>query len=90
MRAIGSRSVGTHQNFFRNFLVMGANAEGKAHILLLCWTLIIIFPFPSKFRFATPPAAKVRPEKKYIAACASLGLRAITFLSHYSKGTPGN
>ena len=63
---------------------MGANAEGKAHILLLCWTLIIIFPFPSKFRFATPPAAKVRPEKK-IHGCVRVGRTrcAITFLSHY-------
>ena len=28
---------------------MGANAEGKAHILLLCWTIIIILPFPPRF-----------------------------------------
>ena len=32
----------------KGVIIMGANAVGKAHILLLCWTLIIL-PLPPRF-----------------------------------------
>ena len=31
---------------------MGANAEGKAHILLLCWTLIVRMHFVSLYYYS--------------------------------------
>ena len=80
---------------------MGANAEGKAHILLLCWTLImgdnavgkahILLLCWTIIILPLPlPQRRSDRKKKYIAACASAGLGVLLFFSHYSKGIPAN